>query len=816
MINVANKRTIRTLAFRQIKAGKARNFFAIAAIMLTSVLVTAVLSMGAGLMDANRQMLMKSSGQKSEVSVQYLTEDEAERVAAHPLIKEYGLTRFIARADEGVWSLIPVEIKTMDLSYADFTFSTPTTGRLPESENEVAVKSWMLEKLGLPRELGQTFPLSFKIGNTRHELTLTVCGIWDDDYYLHPYGTATISDALADSLLVNVNPAETRLNGEYSGITQLYANLNGRQADLQSNLDRLISETGLDAKLTAPYVGYAYTNTELDAGSVVAIVFILLIVMVSGYLLIYNIFYISVIRDIKHYGLLKTVGTTKPQIKRVVNVQALALCLVGIPLGLLLGYFLAVVLFPFFLTATTLNGNIGMATPNPIVFAAAALLSLITVFISCNHPARIAGKISPVEATRYAGISSGQKKKTKSGYNGAKVGRMAFANLFRSRKKTVITLASVSFGLILFNIVFTFTNSFDVNKTLKHYIHGDFLIASDTYLNIASTYLNPAYALTEETLETVSQLDGITNIAEVYYKVTQGYQNEVDTPVPAQVHGMDSYWLDTLKDSVVEGMFDRQKFLSGDYAVVVADEQNLWGVGDTITINPGDGTESKSYEIMAKIDYNSMLALSARFLTLPGVSVYLPESELKDRAGVDIMSATVFADNSKLAQINAEIGATVAGIPNLNFRSRTDYAEEMNNNNRQFALVGLSLCLVVLLIGLLNFVNTTMTNIISRKYEFAMLQAIGMTARQSRNMLTLEGLYFVLITGAVFVSVGYAASFGIVRMLTENTAAYTYHFTILPLMITLPVLCLIAVVLPRLAYRGISKNSVVERLREIA
>ena len=140
----------------------------------------------------------------------------------------------------------------------------------------------------------------------------------------------------------------------------------------------------------------------------------------------------------------------------------------------------------------------------------------------------------------------------------------------------------------------------------------------------------------------------------------------------------------------------------------------------------------------------------------------------------------------------------------------------MKSDNSQFALVGTALCLVVLLIGLLNFVNATMTNILSRKYEFAMLQAVGMTARQSRNMLSLEGLYFVLITGAVFISVGYAASFGIVRMLTENTVAYTYRFTAVPLLICFPVLLLIAVVLPRQAYKGISQNSVVERLGDIA
>jgi putative ABC transport system permease protein len=213
-----------------------------------------------------------------------------------------------------------------------------------------------------------------------------------------------------------------------------------------------------------------------------------------------------------------------------VNVQAFMLCLIGIPLRLFLGYFLAVVMFPLLLVQTILNGSFTLSALHPIVFAFAALLSLITVFISCNHPARIAAKISPVEATRYTDVTPGPNKVVKNGYNGAKVEHMAF-KIFQKQKKTTITLASVSFGLILFNIVFTFTNSFDVNKSLKQYIHGDFVIASDTYLNITSPYLTPAHKLTHETLEAVSKLDGVIRVAEIYFERTEETQIGFEMPI---------------------------------------------------------------------------------------------------------------------------------------------------------------------------------------------------------------------------------------------------------------------------------------------
>jgi putative ABC transport system permease protein len=349
---------------------------------------------------------------------------------------------------------------------------------------------------------------------------------------------------------------------------------------------------------------------------------------------------------------------------------------------------------------------------------------------------------------------------------------------------------------------------------LEGYLYGDFLIADESYLNLGNSYMTEARTLNNETLKAVAGLDGVTDVAAVYYDYAEGRPKNGETTIPAQVYGPGDHFLDRLEEAVITGEFDRVKFLSGRYALIGADPEGLFQIGDTVSLNFED--EAAQYEIMAKLDYQRINALTARFYTLPGFSVYLPESELNNRAGVDIMSATVIADAKNTEELRDNIGAVLAENPKLDFRSRADYIKELESDDRQISLVALSLCVIILLIGVLNFFNTTMTNILSRKYEFAMLQAIGMTKKQSRTMLTLECMYFVLITAAVFIIVGYTASFGIVRLLTENTAAYTYDFTILPFVISFPPLCLIAAILPRLLHKGISRDSVVERLREIA
>ncbi|NMA85087.1 MAG: FtsX-like permease family protein, partial [Epulopiscium sp.] len=138
----------------------------------------------------------------------------------------------------------------------------------------------------------------------------------------------------------------------------------------------------------------------------------------------------------------------------------------------------------------------------------------------------------------------------------------------------------------------------------------------------------------------------------------------------------------------------------------------------------------------------------------------------------------------------------------------------MKSENQQLALIGFTLCAVILLIGILNFINTTMTNIFSRQQELAMLQSIGMTASQSKKMLILEGIYYMIMTFLVFTTVGYAISYFVVNTMVEGSSAYTYHFSFMPFMICFPVLLILACMLPVYMYKIISRGSVVQRLQE--
>lgn len=108
----------------------------------------------------------------------------------------------------------------------------------------------------------------------------------------------------------------------------------------------------------------------------------------TGYLIIYNIFQISVAGDIRFYGLLKTIGTTPRQLKRIIRQQALLLCLIGIPAGLLLGYGIGAVLVPVVLRSTQLDTGITTISTSPVIFLGSMLFALLTVLLSCSKPGK--------------------------------------------------------------------------------------------------------------------------------------------------------------------------------------------------------------------------------------------------------------------------------------------------------------------------------------------------------------------------------------------------------------------------------------------
>ena len=211
----------------------------------------------------------------------------------------------------------------------------------------------------------------------------------------------------------------------------------------------------------------------------------MLLVIFTGYLIIYNIFQISVAGDIRFYGLLKTIGTTPRQLKRIIRQQALLLCLIGIPAGLLLGYGIGAVLVPVVLRSTQLDAGITTISTSPVIFVGSVLFALLTVLLSCSKPGKMAARVSPVEATKYTDAM--QTKKKQRSTRGAKLHQMAFANLGRNKKKTVLVVVSLALSVTLFNALCAFVGGFSMEKYVSSKTCADFIVSTPDYFRYNSS-----------------------------------------------------------------------------------------------------------------------------------------------------------------------------------------------------------------------------------------------------------------------------------------------------------------------------------------
>ena len=147
------------------------------------------------------------------------------------------------------------------------------------------------------------------------------------------------------------------------------------------------------------------------------------------------------------------------------------------------------------------------------------------------------------------------------------------------------------------------------------------------------------------------------------------------------------------------------------------------------------------------------------------------------------------------------------------YESKQDYVEEFQGFRGMFTTLGTALSIIVGLVGLLNFINAVLTSIISRRHEFAVLQAIGMTGRQLKQMLMTEGIYYA--GGSLLVSL--ALSCCIAPLLGASLGKllwfFTFHFTLLPILAVLPFFVLFGLAIPLMTYQATANQSIVERIR---
>ncbi len=642
--------------------------------------------------------------------------------------------------------------------------------------------------------------------------------------------------------------------------------------------------------------------------------------MFCGYLLIYNVFEIAVTNDIRQYGLLRTVGTTSKQIKRLVNWQALYLFLIGTPVGLLVGLLVgrgvlpaAIEVFAFdygasnieglvnwqalylFLIGTPVGLLVGLLVGRGVLPAAievfafdygasnievgslpylaiviiSILFSGITVFISTRKSVKKASCVSPIEAVRYVEHEHFSVKR-KTSHNGSVIFRMATANTTRNKRRTVFIVVSLTLSIVLLNSVFIFTGSFDENVFIKSQTRSDFAIYNPDN-GTGDGFMIHDSGLSAQIIADIEARSGITHEAKLYRNTYEDAHIACDWGVPYSVDNTNLYsyafpdninlgmhqngemtdftaltpddlplgnvfgFSESLLDKmdIVEGETNleilKKKLRNENGVILVAmydDRGEITGgtdssmyaglsVGDTIQFYE-NGVPTEKCPIIAKAAITktevSVNIFGKTMISDVGMPlIYMPEEHFKEIYKDPTLYALLFDVEEEYRQDMENYLSQKDDVGYISTRSLRATITSIKNVT---LLIGGMIGTVFALVGLINFINLVMTNIITRRHEFATMQSIGMTNQQLRKMVILESLSYVLRAGIVGVAASGFLGLTLVKVLVD--AQYnmmTFQMTLLPALVMLILFLALAFIVPVVALRLFNSRSVVERLR---
>lgn len=890
-MKVANKKIIRRLSFQSMKAGKLKNLVAVIAIALTTVLFTALFTILLSVKDGYEMENFRQIGTYAHGGFKYLTEEQVRELSADRSIKEYGLRRYVGMATEEPFYKNHVEISYCDTNMAKWMFLEPVEGSLPrEGTNEAATDTTILSLLGVEPVIGTEFTMTFDVDGTEVTETFVLSGYWEYDI-VNIANHVLIPQSRAEEIFekYGITPTDG-MSGTWN--MELMLNNSFRIADKIPNiLERHgYQEEDYNAdNYIATGVNWGYMSSELynnvDFVYVLALAAVLALIVFTGYLIIYNVFRISVANDIRFYGMLKTIGTTGRQLKRMIRQQAFCLSVAGIPMGLLLGWAVGCGLTGVVMKELNEVGD--QVSANIRIFIGAALFSLFTVLVSCRRPGKLAAAVSPIEAVRYTESDAAVKKKRSGSVKkGASLPGMAWANLGRSRGKTAVTVISLSLSLVLLTVTVTLAMGFDMDKYLRK-MRVDFLTADAGYFR-SSFMWDPNIGVSEEFITEMERQDGIARSGRTYGNGAICYQYVTEEHYRSKRYYWEEetleYWINAenreqglLQDSVQ--LYGMEPFILDHLEVLEGDLSKLYGEGNYVAAVDYSGSDIRASYNWAKLGDKVLLRYAddreyfnpdtgeiypgydairsgepyrtrplggqlveyevAAVVKLPAEFSYrywatgeyiLNAETFKEHSGTDSVLYYAFDmekagedasaeeresyedQESRMENFLADYTENVGS--RYGYESKATFEAAFESMRNMYIICGVVLSFIVGLVGVLNFVNVIITGVLSRRRELAVLQSVGMTGRQLKSMLILEGLYYSL--GAVaaallltVVSVPLAS-----RVMNGIVWFFSYHFTVMPIIAVAPVFALLGVLIPLAAYGFLSKRSVVERLRE--
>ena len=709
------------MAYRSFAANKGRNIFLILAIFMTTFMLGTIISLSVSYMETLTAHSIRMLGTTAHVNLSNVTGEQIEKIKSLDYVSVCSVSIITGDVQDGGYlNGNKVMLEWCELTEWDI-FRKPIisniVGNYPQNYDEIMIPSWILESMGIddPR-LGMEITLDYQIDGEQKTQVFKLAG------YFTSYALSRFNGS--ESIYVSQVFAE-----DTGGIAAVHIQYIKNNAEYT---ERIIQDANIDLWVTKINIYLISEKLYFEPLNIIYAVIGVCLVIV-GFLLIYNVMSVSVSRDIRFYGLLKTTGMTPSQIRNMVLQQILLLCAVGIPAGLIFSALVSLVVVPFFLNASGVFGQTdAIISFNPLIYIGAALFALFTALFGAFSPAKKAAAISPIEATRFSEQGYTLEISRSSPFNPMKV---AWRNVFRVQGRAVLVFGGMFIGMTLFLLVGVILGGADMDLYAQNAmpnIDGDiYLINRMPDLAIGNDSDN-LQAFTPEFMERLNSLPGLIDMDIRYARKIQVYSGDGYLDMDGNPH----YRTDFVYES-------------------------------------DESEDSVIYDI----------------------NLYIEKDGQKQALGI--------------------IKEWVNKYQYIQWRSRIASREEVEQQVTALMIIGNSISVILWFIGVLSFINVITTSIISRRHEIALLESIGQSPKQSRQMLMSEGIIYAVITLFLVCVVGGALIYILFSLLASQYDYIVFSFPYIPLLIMVCVMFSVCFSVPRLMYRFVNKMTIVERLREI-
>lgn len=811
------------VAYCNMRNYKSKNILIGIAIILTTLLLFVIPSIGKDMVEVNFAVINKIYPTWHAL---YRNVDESTvmKLAAHHDVKTYGL-----RSDAGYMNL---EDATVSMMYMDRTGMELykvklKEGQLPQKENDIVVSKGILEALGQNGKIGDTITVPYQILKDdgldyTKEKDFRICGFLADNESSKEQKqyTSLVSEAFLKAEI----PVE---QVKYRFLLQVNGQKGNTTADYTETIQNIARQFGIsedDMNINKEYLAANY----VDPATIPVIVGIMLIVVLAGIITIYSVYYVSMNQRVREFGKLKAIGATKRQLRQIVLREGMGVALFAIPIGLLIGTVaVKVVLLQFVEHAK--DSNVLITEAYKVVakgevqlyywwiYLLAIAVTLCTVYLSLMKPMRMAAKVSEIEAMRYQGGSKRQKSSRK-GYQFLNIGRLTKRNLAENKKKSTITIVSMAVTGIFVMMVATVLSCANPMESAKSSIVGQYEISP---IVESGNKEHPEYEwaevqknnpLNEGLKQQIEELDGVERV-DVFtaLKVSGGpFEEKIGTEF---INGVPEEYAEELKKGITEGNVTYEELKSGDK--VILDRALLhWypdiKVGDKLKLNihDGDNTFQKEIEVAAIGEYGTGLT---------NYNCLIMAKEGAEKLTINNSSSyfQVIADKDYDEALEASLQAIVDGSGRLQMRTWKNEYDTWENAIQMTRGACYAFIIILAAISIMNLINTMINSVHVRKKELGMMQAIGMSDRQLMKMLQLEGIFYTVGTLIISIGVGSLAGYPLF-LYAKRTGMFeisTYHYPVTAAIIIILTLFVIQMLLAIFIAKSVRKDSLIERIR---